>query len=126
MRLFFSALYGCIEAYAAGSIERDVRVLKLLFYKLKIKRQFNPEPAATADFTPYITAQLQPSPRQYVFTACLSAVAAGSGLNEVTVITEGVFQLAHFKTGALGSLRRWMPKNLGRIMRKRLGQAIIS
>jgi hypothetical protein len=45
---------------------------------------FNPEPAATADFTPHITGLSQPSPRLNELTGDLTAVAAGS---------EGIHQL---------------------------------
>jgi hypothetical protein len=48
---------------------------------------FNPEPAATADFTRHITALIQSPPKPYSLTSSLPAVAAGSGLNDLNAAT---------------------------------------
>jgi hypothetical protein len=63
---------------------------------------FVPEPAATAKLSPFIIEWIQQSPKPFDPSWCLPAVAAGSGLSEISAITYGVFEIAQLQNLHVG------------------------
>ena len=62
-----------------------------------LPNSFNPEPAATADLWRSIISLILRSPSPFDPSRCLPAVAVGSGLNELTAVSEVVFEIAQLQ-----------------------------
>jgi hypothetical protein len=52
--------------------------------------------------SPFIISLIQRSPKPCDASKCLTAVAVGSGLNEITTITEAVFKIAQLQNSRVG------------------------